>query len=71
MQFLDGKTVVFIARPDSSGGASLTPRTVEAGARSGGRIAITGGLNSGDLVVTQGAFAVKSQLKKSAMPMEM
>lgn len=68
VQFLDGKTVAFIARPDVGGGATFTAREVGAGSRSGGRIAVVRGLAPGELVVTHGAFAVKSQLKKSSMP---
>ena len=72
VQLLDGKSVVFVAHPDSTGGAHFVPRTVQLGSRSGGRIAITQGLAPGDLVVTRGALSIKAQIKKGAMPaMEM
>jgi len=72
VQLLDGKSVVFVAHPDSVGGAKFAPREVQLGSRSGGRIAITHGLAPSDLVVTRGALAVKAQIKKGAMPaMEM
>jgi len=72
VQLLDGKSVVFLAHPDSMGGANFVPRNVQLGSRSGGRIAITQGLTAGDLVVTRGALAIKAQIKKGAMPaMEM
>ena len=72
VQLLDGKSVVFVAHPDSKGGATFVPRDVQLGSRSGGRIAITQGLAASDLVVTLGALAIKAQLKKGAMPaMEM
>ena len=72
VQLLDGKSVVFVAHPDSMGGAKFAPREVQLGSRSGGRIAITHGLAPSDLVVTRGALAVKAQIKKGAMPaMEM
>jgi cobalt-zinc-cadmium efflux system membrane fusion protein len=72
MQLLDGLTVVFIAQPDTAGGARFTRRVVEAGPRADGHVAIMRGLAAGELVVTQGAFAVKAQLKKSTAPkMEM
>ncbi|PYQ93489.1 MAG: hypothetical protein DMF96_29690 [Acidobacteria bacterium] len=72
VQLLDGKSVVFVAHPDSMGGAHFVPRDVQLGSRSGGRIAITQGLAPGDLVVTRGALAIKAQIKKGAMPaMEM
>ena len=72
VQLLDGKPIVFLAKPDGKGGATLTARRVEVGSRSSGRVAITSGLSNGDIVVTRGAFAVKGQLKKGSMPeMEM
>jgi len=72
VQLLDDKAVVFVAHPDSMGGAHFVPRTVQLGSRSGGRIAITQGLAAGDLVVTRGALAIKAQIKKGDMPeMEM
>ncbi len=72
VQLLDGKSVVFLAHPDSMGGAKFAPREVQLGSRSGGRIAITQGLSAGDVVVTRGALAIKAQIKKGAMPaMEM
>ena len=72
VQLLDGRSVVFVAHPDSMGGAQFVPRNVQLGSRSSGRIAITQGLVAGDLVVTRGALSVKAQIKKGAMPaMEM
>jgi cobalt-zinc-cadmium efflux system membrane fusion protein len=72
VQLVDGKPNVFIARPDAKGGARLERRVVELGARSGGRVAVTRGLASGDVVVVAGAFAVKAEFQKGAMPdMEM
>jgi cobalt-zinc-cadmium efflux system membrane fusion protein len=72
VQLLDGKSVVFVAHPDSMGGAHFVPREVQLGSRSGGRIAITQGLAPSDLVVTRGALSIKAQIKKGAMPaMEM
>lgn len=72
VQQLNGKTVAFIATPDSAGGARFTARIVETGARAGGRIAVTHGLTAGDVVVVVGAFRVKAQLQNGSMPaMEM
>jgi cobalt-zinc-cadmium efflux system membrane fusion protein len=72
VQLVDGKPNVFIARPDAKGGARLERRVVELGARSGGQVAVTRGLASGDVVVVAGAFAVKAEFQKGAMPdMEM
>lgn len=72
VQLLQGKPHVFLARPDDKGGARFERREVALGSRSGGRVAVLRGLTSSDVVVTGGAFAVKAQFEKSAMPkMEM
>ena len=71
VQLLDGKPVVFIAIPDGKGGARFVARDIVVGSRGGGQAAITTGLAPGDLVVIEGALAVKAQLKKGAMPMVM
>jgi cobalt-zinc-cadmium efflux system membrane fusion protein len=72
VQLLDGKTVIFIAKPDGKGGAQLVARPVEVGSRARGRVAVTRGVSAGEVVVTKGAFAIKAQLKKGSMPgMEM
>jgi cobalt-zinc-cadmium efflux system membrane fusion protein len=72
VQLVQGKPTVFIARPDGKGGVRLERREVEVGSRSGGRVAVTRGLGSGDVVVTAGAFAVKAEFQKATMPkMEM
>ena len=71
VQLIDGKPTVFLASPDSKGGAHFQPRVVEVGSRSGGRIAVLRGLSAGDVVVTRGAIAIRAQMKKGSMPMEM
>jgi cobalt-zinc-cadmium efflux system membrane fusion protein len=72
VQSIDGKPTVFIVHPERLGGARFERRAVELGPRSGGQVAITRGLAAGDVVVTAGAFAVKSQFQKGSMPdMEM
>ena len=71
VQLIDGKPTVFVASPDSKGGAHFQPRVVEIGSRSGGRIAVLRGLSAGDVVVTRGAIAIRAQMKKGSMPMEM
>jgi cobalt-zinc-cadmium efflux system membrane fusion protein len=72
VQLLDGKAVVFVAKPDGNGGAQLVARPVEVGSRARGRVAVIRGLSAGDVVVTRGAFAIKAQLRKGSMPgMEM
>ena len=72
VQMYKGKTVVFLAQPQPDGSAKFIAREVEAGSRSGGRVAVTRGLNAGDVAVATGAFAVKAELEKASAPkMEM
>jgi cobalt-zinc-cadmium efflux system membrane fusion protein len=68
VQVIDGKTTVFLARPDAKGGVTFERRVVEVGARSGGRIAVLRGLASGDVVVVAGAFAVKAEFQRGIGP---
>jgi membrane fusion protein, heavy metal efflux system len=72
VQILAGVPIVFVAVPDAKGGARLTKRAVVLGARAGGKVAVISGLQTDDLVVTRGAFAVRAEFQKSSMPkMEM
>jgi RND family efflux transporter MFP subunit len=72
VQLVDGKPTVFVAHPDAKGGARLERRVVQLGARTGGRVAVTGGLSQNEIVVIAGAFAVKAEFQKGSMPaMEM
>lgn len=72
VQLVAGVPTVFVVEPDGKGGARFTKRAVEVGARGGGSVAVVTGVRAGELVVTQGAFAVKAELQKGAMPkMEM
>ena len=72
VQMLQGKLNVFVAHPDGKGGAKFDRREVTLGSRSGGRVAVLRGLAAGDVVVLAGAFAVKAEFQKAAMPkMEM
>lgn len=72
VQLLQGKPHVFVAHPDGKGGATFDRREVTLGSRSGGRAAVLRGLAAGDVVVLAGAFAVKAEFQKAAMPkMEM
>ena len=60
MQQVEGRDVVFV----QVGGASRrSPVTV--GQRTGGRVEILEGLRPGLIVVTEGAFVLKSQLGAS------
>ena len=72
VQMVDSVPSVFIATPDGKGGARFTVRPVTVGSRAAGKVAVIRGLSPGDIVVTQGAFAIRAQLQKGDMPdMEM
>lgn len=64
MQLLDERPVVFIVVPLKDGGARFERRDVDVGARTGGDVHIVRGLSAGDIVVTDGAFAVKSEFAR-------
>ena len=59
---LQGQPTVYVE--DAHG---FEPRPVQLGARYGGRVAITGGVEAGDLVVTAGAYALKARALKSQL----
>ncbi|HEY7190205.1 MAG TPA: efflux RND transporter periplasmic adaptor subunit [Vicinamibacterales bacterium] len=65
IQLLDERPVVFIAQPDDRGGARFERRDVEVGATAVNEIQIVKGLEPGDVVVIEGAFAVKSEFARS------
>jgi cobalt-zinc-cadmium efflux system membrane fusion protein len=67
---VDEQPAVFVATPEPGGGARFERRRVEVGRKEGGRTLVTGGIRPGDNVVTEGAFAIKSQLERSKMPSE-
>lgn len=60
VQQIEGRDMVFI---QAKGGFQAVP--VSVGSRSGGRVEIISGLRSGQTVVTEGAFVLKSQLGAS------
>jgi membrane fusion protein, heavy metal efflux system len=68
LQLLDNSPVVFVAQPDGRGGARFERRDVETGTRTAQRVPIVSGVHPGDLVVTEGAFAVKSEFARGRMP---
>jgi cobalt-zinc-cadmium efflux system membrane fusion protein len=68
LHLLDERPVVFVAQTNGTGGARFERRDVEVGARTGTEIQIVRGLSAGDVVVTEGAFAVKSEFARSKMP---
>ena len=71
IQRLDGRQIILVAKPDGKGGATFEAREVEVQS-AGNRWAVVRGLKASELVVVEGAFAVKSQIARSKMPqMEM
>jgi hypothetical protein len=72
VQLVDGKPAVFVATPDRNGGARFSVRAVETTGGRGDSIAVVGGVTTGELVVVEGAQAIKAELRKAASPtMEM
>jgi cobalt-zinc-cadmium efflux system membrane fusion protein len=69
IQLLDERPVVFVSTP-VNGLTQFERRDVEVGARSDGKAEIVKGLHAGDLVVTDGAFAVKSEFARAKIPSE-
>jgi len=61
LQTHEGQDVVFVKNKDGK----LKPQSVTLGKRSGQYVEVLAGLRSGETVVTDGAFIVKSQLAKS------
>jgi cobalt-zinc-cadmium efflux system membrane fusion protein len=68
IQRLDQTNVVFVAYPDDKGGARFERRNVEIGATTDAQVQILRGVGPGDLVVTDGAFMVKSEFARARMP---
>lgn len=68
IQLLDGRSVVFVAHPDGKGGARFIRKDVETGSTVEGQTHIIKGLGAGEMVVTEGAFAVKSLFSRGKMP---
>lgn len=61
VQTIGNRTVVFVRTP-----AGFKARTVQAGARSGGLVAIVSGLVAGTPIATANAFLLKAELGKNA-----
>jgi membrane fusion protein, heavy metal efflux system len=57
VQTVEGKTIVFVR-----GAAGFERRAVDAGATAGEQVEIRAGVHEGDVVVTDGAFFLKSEL---------
>jgi cobalt-zinc-cadmium efflux system membrane fusion protein len=63
LQDLDGKKVLFV----TENGTEFTPRPLELGRVSGGKVEVTGGLKAGDRYAVKGGFLLKSELKKGEL----
>jgi cobalt-zinc-cadmium efflux system membrane fusion protein len=48
-------------------GTEFTPRPLELGRVSGGKVEVTGGLKAGDRYAVKGGFLLKSELKKGEL----
>lgn len=70
VMLVDEKPVVFVAMPEPGGGTRFERRSVQIGRKDGARTLVTGGVRPGEKVVTEGAFAIKSQFERSKMPAE-
>lgn len=60
----DQQSVVFVKSND---GLTFEPRFVEVGLRQDGRVQIIDGVKSGDTIVSQGSFILKSELMRSSL----
>ncbi len=67
---VDEKPVVFVSRPLADGGATFELRRVEIGIKRGGRTLVSSGVAPGETIVTDGVFAIKSQLERSKLAVE-
>ena len=69
VQIFDGKPAVFVVEPDGKGAAKFLRRDVETGSTVDGRTHIIKGLAAGDVIVTEGAFAVRASFSRNTMKM--
>lgn len=67
IQRINGKPVVFVVQPQPNGAARFEMREIETRSTTGGRATISGGVRQGEIVVVQGAYAVKAELEKGRM----
>ena len=70
VMLLDGRQVVFVARPldGTAAGARFERRDITSDGEEGGVTRLLTGVKPGDLVVTDGAFAVKATFSRGKMP---
>lgn len=67
IMLLDGRPVLFVATPLADGAVRLERRDIDSGGDQGGITRVIRGVKPGDLVVTDGAFAVKATFSRSKM----
>ena len=70
VMLLDGQPVVFVARPlgGTAAGARFERRDITSDGEEGGVTRLLSGVKPGELVVTDGAFAVKATFSRGKMP---
>lgn len=70
VMLLDGRQVVFVARPldGTAAGARFERRDITSDGEEGGVTRLLSGVKPGELVVTDGAFAVKATFSRGKMP---
>jgi membrane fusion protein, heavy metal efflux system len=68
IMLLDGRPVAFVATPLAQGAVRLERRDVVTGGDQGGITRLLDGVKPGELVVTDGAFAVKATFSRGKMP---
>jgi cobalt-zinc-cadmium efflux system membrane fusion protein len=72
IQRMENRVTVFVVHPAPGGRARFERREIQIGGTERGRVAVVRGLKPGEVVVVQGAYAVRAQLEKGSMPaMEM
>ena len=64
---LDGRSVIFVATPGAAGTVRLERRDVVLGGEQGGVMRVQSGVKAGELIVTDGAFAVKATFSRAKM----
>ena len=67
VMLLDGRSVLFVAMPGAAGTVRLERRDVVLGGEQGGVMRVQSGIKAGELVVTDGAFAVKATFSRAKM----
>ena len=67
VMLLDGRSVVFVATPAAGGAVRLERRDVVLAGEQGGVVRVRSGVKPGELVVTDGAFAVKASFSRAKM----